>query len=173
MAELVVASYVPPEKHLRSKQFRVVALPCTDEFSYCRGLQALWDTDHTIVNVEHDMEYSDELTQNLLDCPFPLCAHAYLLRKSTHYCYRNGPQPPAGGFLDHWIHEGAEWATFGGIGFVKITPQARVRPLANREWQTLDIEVTRAVEGPDVVPPSVWEGRRWHIHWPAVDHDHA
>jgi len=174
---IVVSSYLPSggEKPYRSKRFRVVALPCgtghEDLYDYCRGLQAVWGSDFTIVNVEHDMECSDGLVQQLLDCPEPLCAHAYRLRKNGHYAYRNGALPPSGGFEDQWIGEGDEWATFGGIGFVKITPEARVRPLPDREWSTLDIEVTKACEGPEVVPAAAYSGHRWHIHWPEIKHD--
>lgn len=173
---IVISSYLPSEgeKPYRSKEFRVVALPCRTShdglFDYSRGLQAVWGSDSTIVNVEHDMECSDGLIQNLLDCPHPLCAHAYLLRKSGPYAYRNGPLPPAGGYEDHWLKGGEEWATFGGIGLVKITPEARVRPLPEREWSTVDIVVTKACEGPEVVPGGHHLGRRWHIHWPAIKH---
>lgn len=170
---VVVASHLKGAKHFRSKKFRVVSLPCVDDLDYWGGLAALWEGDLTIVNVEHDMECSDELIQQLLDCPHPLCTHAYMLRSPVyHYCHRNGPQPPAGGYEDWWIKEGEEWATYGGIGFCKITSQARVRPLEPREWPTLDIVLTRAVEGPEVVPPTVQHGRRWHVHWPAVHHEH-
>lgn len=174
---IVVSSYLPSEgeKPYRSKEYRVVALPCgtghDDLFDYCHGLQAVWESDFTIVNVEHDMECSDGLIRRLLDCPHPLCAYAYLLRRSGPYAYRNGPLPPAGGYEDHWLKEGEEWATFGGIGFVKIAPEARVRPLPDREWSTLDIVVTKACEGPDVVSGASYRGRRWHVHWPAIKHE--
>lgn len=173
---IVVSSYLPEkgERPYRSKEFRVVALPCgtgyDSLFDYSRGLQAVWGSDFTIVNVEHDMECSDGLIQQLLDCPHPLCAHAYLLRKKGPYAYRNGPLPPAGGYEDHWLRPGDEWATFGGIGLVKITPGARVRPLPEREWSTVDIVVTKACEGAEVVPGGHHKGRRWHVHWPAIKH---
>jgi hypothetical protein len=115
----------------------------------------LWGGTHTLINVEHDHECSDDLIQELLDCPEPLCSHAYtLFMPSTgglpHYAHRTGPKPPAGG---EWIKQGDEWADFGGIGFCKITPQARVRPLAQSSWQVVDCAISKATDA------------RWHVHW--------
>jgi hypothetical protein len=173
---IVLASRLPGEKPLQSKKFRVVDLECVDDLDYWGGFAALWDEDVTIVNVEHDNECSDKLIQQLLDCPHPLCGYVYRLKGADDapYSYRQGPLPPAGGILDWWLKgPDEEWATFGGIGFCKITPEARVRPLESRDWHTLDIMVTKAVEGPEVVPDGRNEGRRWHVHWnggQGIDH---
>jgi hypothetical protein len=169
---IVLCSYLPGEETFKSERFRVVPLECVDDLDYWGGLSALWETKHTIVNVEHDMECSDELIQQLLDCPQPLCTHAYRMKgENAPFCHRMGPLPPAGSILDYWVKGPEdEWATYGGIGLCKITPEARVRDLEAREWPTLDIVVTKAVEGPEVVPGSVKEGRRWHVHWPEIGH---
>ena len=177
MSVIVVSSYLPKlgERAYRSEKFRVVGLPCgDDDLDYYRGLEVVWGGNHTIVNVEHDMECSDELIQDLLDCPHPACTHAYPLRQWGHIAHRHGPLPPAGS-MDWWLRpdEEEEWATYGGIGFCKMTPEARVRPLSEpREWPTLDVIVARAVEGPEVVPHGAYEGKRWHVHWPAIEHYH-
>jgi len=121
----------------------------------------VWGTDATIVNVEHDMECSDELIQQLLDCPHPLCTHAYKLYwPSTHQVRPHYAQRDGGPNYGEWIKEGVEWCGFTGIGFCKITPEARVSALVESPWQTVDCDVTKATEGP------------WHVHWPEVEHYH-
>jgi hypothetical protein len=73
---VVVSSYLPGEEPKRS-EFPVHPIECTGEFSYCHGLAGVWAGDATIVNVERDMEFSDELVQGLLDCPHPACMYPY------------------------------------------------------------------------------------------------
>ncbi len=110
------------------------------------------------------MECSDELIQALLGCPHPLCTHAYKLywpsthAMRPHYGHSVGRKAHIGG--GKWVEPNAEWAHYSGIGFCKITPEARVRPLRREHWSLLDIQVTAATEG------------RWHIHWPSVEHYH-
>jgi hypothetical protein len=138
----------------------VVALPCSGDHDYSRGLQALWPTGQTIVNVEHDMECTDELIDQLLGCPHPLCSHAYRLHPVTtgrpsHWAHRDG-----GTNYGEWVETGTEWCGFTGIGFCKITPAARVRPLADSHWTAVDCAVSDATEGD------------WHMHWPGVEHHH-
>lgn len=57
--------------------YPVHGVECRGEFSYCQGVQEAWLTDKIIVNVEHDMEFSDVLVSGLVDCPHPACAYAY------------------------------------------------------------------------------------------------
>jgi hypothetical protein len=153
MRPVVVASHLLGEGHFQSERFEVVPVECVGDTDYSRGLQAVWGTDATIVNVEHDHECSDLLIRQLLDCLHPLCTHAYKLYMAStgglpHYAQRDG-----GPNYGQWITEGMEWCGFTGIGFCKITPQARVRPLVESPWQTVDCEVTKATDGP------------WHVHW--------
>jgi hypothetical protein len=161
---IVLASHLPGEGRFRSEQFRIVSLLCVDDLDYSRGLQSLWGSDHTLIVLEHDMECSDELIQGLLDCPHSLCTHSYLLHWASthsakpHYAQMVGSRPSVGG--GDWIKRGDEWADFTGIGFCKITPEARVRPLEETGWQDVDCAVTKAVEG------------RWHVHSPPIEHYH-
>ena len=160
---LVVSSYLPGGTPYRSERFRVRRVVCDDVYDYSRGVAAVWGRGETLVVVEHDMECSDDLIAELVDCPEPLCSHAYELfwpsthKPVPHYAHRTGPQPPAGG---EWVSEGDEWADFTGIGFCKIAPEARVRPLVESSWQHVDMAVNKAVEG------------RFHLHWPPITHDH-
>lgn len=160
MSTVVLASHLPGEGHFRSERHRVLAVPCVADTDYSQGWQALWDTDLTIVGVEHDHEVSDELVQGLLDCPHSLCAWAYLLHMpstggASHYAQRDG-----GPNYGDWIKPGVRWCGFSGIGFCKIAPEARVRSLAESPWQIVDCAISRATDGD------------WHVHWPAIDHFH-
>jgi hypothetical protein len=157
---IVLASHLPGNAHLTSECFEVVPILCVEPEDYHAGVARWWDSDRTIINVEHDMEVSDELIQGLLDCPEPMCSWAYWLgipSGGPHWAHRTGRKPPCGGV---WVQEGDEWADYGGIGFCKITPEARVRPLPEQTWQFVDIAVAEATD------------LRWHLHWPAVGHSH-
>lgn len=158
---VVLASHLPGAGHFESERFEVWPIECVEPESYCAGVAEWWESDKTIVNVEHDMECSDDLIQTLLDCPEPFCTHAYWLNAVSggpHWSHRTGRQPPCGGV---WIEEGEEWADFGGIGFCKIAPEVRVRPLPESTWQFVDIAVFASVQ------------QQVHVHWPATAHHHV
>lgn len=163
-SEVVLASHLPGEGHFRSERFRVVSLPCEGDLDYSHGMQTLWATGKAICNIEHDMECSDELIQELLDCPHPLCTHAYLLYwPSTHQAQPHYAQRHGGTNYGDWIKQGEEWCDFSGIGFCKIVPQARVRPLVDSHWSIVDCAVTNATDA------------HWHVHWKngvGVEHWH-
>ena len=123
---------------------------------YWRGLNAVWDTDKTIVNVEHDMECSDELVRQLVECDQPACSHAYRVWLSDRYKFVYAAHSPGIG----WLREGTPAAHYCGIGFCKIEPSARTRPLNPGQWLTMEQAVNLSVA-------------EWHLHWPAVDHHHS
>ena len=157
---VVLTSHLVDAEHFRSEHYEVHPIECVEPEDYHAGVARWWDSDRTIINVEHDMQVDHELIQGLLDCPHPFCSWAYWLgipSGGPHWAHRTGKQPPCGGV---WIETGDEWADYGGIGFCKITPEARVRPLPEQTWQFVDIAVFQAVD------------ERMHIHWPAVAHDH-
>jgi hypothetical protein len=150
---VVLASHLPDEPIFESQRFEVVPICCEDPLDYHAGVARWWDSDRTIINVEHDHEVSDDLIQQLLDCDCALGTWAYWLgipSGGPHWAHRTGKQPPCGGV---WIETGDEWADFGGIGFCKIEPSARVRPLPEQTWQFVDIAVFQAVD------------ERVHVHW--------
>jgi hypothetical protein len=104
------------------------------------------------------MECSDGLIRGLLDCYAPFCTYAYRLHHiGGKWAQSVGPKPPAVG---EWIAKGEEWCDYTGIGFCKVTAKARVRPLAESNWETVDIAIAKAT---DV---------RVHVHWPEVEHYH-
>lgn len=141
-----------------------MAISCEGDYDYWRGLGALWDSGETIINIEHDMECSDDLISGLLTCPHPLCTYAYKLywpsthQAVPHYAQAVGEKAHIGG--GSWVSTGAEWADYTGIGFCKVEPAVRVRPLQREHWALLDMKVTAATGG------------RWHIHWPEIEHYH-
>lgn len=116
-----------------------------------------WLDGRPLVNIEHDMECSQSLVDELLACPHPLCTHAYQMHIPRDYWAHSHDRDGMDGF---WIAEGEEWATYSAIGFCKIAPEARVRPLERDSWRGVEMQVNRAVEG------------RWHVHWPEVAHHH-
>lgn len=158
---IILASHLPGAGHFESERFMVDPIECSEPEDYWRGVAEWWDSYDVLINVEHDMQVSDDLIGALLDCPEPLCTYAYWLGPSSggpHWAHRTGRQPPCGGV---WIEEGDEWADFGGIGFCKIAPEVRVRALPEQTWQFVDIAVFASVQ------------RQVHVHWPAVRHDHV
>lgn len=162
----IYAARLPGEPPWRHSHYEVRTRICSDLFDYSDGLRWLWDGASTIVNVEHDMEFSDDLVQQLLDCEHPLCAHAYKMYLPRVY-YAHGWLPRETGPRSRaqsirWIDQGEEWVDYSALGFVKITPEARHYPLAeNVPWQALEQEVNAAVAG-----------THWHIHWPEIEHYH-
>lgn len=128
-----------------------------DGLGYWRGLSALWDSPDTIVNVEWDMEFSPALVDALLACPHPLCTHAYQMHIPRTYYAHSARRDGMDGF---WLGKGVEWAAYSAIGFCKIAPQARVRPLARDVWRGVEMQVNAATDGP------------FHVHWPAIRHYH-
>lgn len=167
MTVQVVAARLPGENP-HASQYKISTPVLRGDFDYWKALHDVWYGPDTLVNVEHDMEFSDELVQGLLDCPHPLCTYPYLcwIRERGHYVYT----PTADG---RWVSEGRPWADTSTLGFVKIAPEARVRPLRRMIWKFLEHSVCIAVAGFSQVEKDVLGNRRaWHVHWPAVKHFH-
>lgn len=171
---VIAASHLPGEEPHRSENFQVRPIECKDEYSYWQGLRDLWQTTGTLLNVEHDMEFSDELVQGLLDCPHPLCSYAYRVWMVglTQWVYC----PTRGG---HWIGQGDEWADTASLGFCKIAASARERVPIRMPWKFLEHSICNAVGTvtllesiPDGYHRPVWDETRWHIHWPEIGHFH-
>lgn len=166
---VILVSRLPDEPSLESR-YPVCDIVCEDPFDYWRGVQAEWVTDRTIVNVEHDMEYSDTLIDQLLACPQPLCAHAYQMHlPATFWAHQQStvawypPIDPCSQFFARGVRQvkpGDEHADWSGIGFCKITPAVRIAPLRRDAWQGVEMSVHAAIRG------------RWHLHWPGVEHHH-
>lgn len=162
----MLASHLRGEGHFRSSAFRVVPACCEGPYDYWRALADLWDGLETIVNVEHDVEASDDHVAQLLACGHLLCSWAY----QCHWISTGLPRDviAAGlGARDPQTHPdpvhltgGEEWANWSAIGLVKIAPEARTGPLRREPWQQLELAVHDAVSGP------------WHMHWPPVTHHH-
>lgn len=147
-----------PDKVMLSSRYPTCDLILTgDDFDYWRGMEELWGTDATLVNVEHDMEFSDHLVAELLDCPHPLCSYAYQchIPRTFWAHYLDGR-----GMSGTNVPEGAEWAAWSAIGFCKIAPEIRTRPLAQNRWIAVESSVNTSLRKP------------WHLHWPAIAHYH-
>lgn len=156
---VIVLSHLSGEIPFTSDRWDTTTVECVDDESYGRALAEAWATNRTVVNVEHDVEISDDLIADLLDCPHPLCAHPYLVyavsgihdAPAYPFCVTN-PGP--------WVTEGTEWAAWGAPGFMKVTPQGRYGPLPVRHWLGVEAAVNARLTC------------RWHLHWPAVEHYH-
>ena len=155
MSVIIVSSVVPGESPIESEAYRVQPLRCEDDHSYGRGLAALWTTSATVVNVEHDMEFSDALVADLLACPEPLCSHAYQVWPSAwrRFVYAHSKD-------GRWLEQGDSSADFSSIGFCKLAPAGRTGELKTYPWRYVEQAVNTAVAG------------EWHIHWPAIKHHH-
>lgn len=164
--EIVVCSHLPGEGHFVSDAYRLRPVLCVDEFDYWAGLSEMWDSDLTIVNVEHDIEVEDGHLDELLACSQPLCGFAYrchwvstgidggVIAAGTGE--RDVHRQPAA----YYLQGGEEWAAWSAIGLVKFTPEARIGPLRRESWSHLELAVEAAVKRP------------WHMHWPPVPHHH-
>lgn len=135
-----------------------------DGFGYWAALNQAWGSPDVIVNVEHDMEYSDELEQELLDCPHTLCTHAYRMHHIATLPKGFWAHMTAGPAID-WVSPGVEWASWSALGFCKIAPEVRGVPIARASWQVLEQEVNVALR-------ACMRPLRWHVHWPGVEHYH-
>ena len=159
----MLTSYLEGEPRFVSSVYETVNIEIRNDRSYWAGWSEWWDTDRTIVAVEHDVEISDELVDQIVSCKYPLATWAYQLywpsvHGPSHYAQRTGLLPPAGG---DWVTEGVEWCDYTGIGFCKIAPECRLFPLEESHWSHLDGAVSKAVVG------------RWRILWPEVAHYHV
>lgn len=158
-ARVVLASHLDGEGHFRSAKHPVRPALCRGDSDYWHALSALWETDWTIVNVEHDIEVIDAHLDELLACPHPLCSWAY----ECHFASTGRAEGIIAAGTGDWAHHlqgGEEWADWSAIGLVKITARARTGPLAYRHWQQLERSVHNAVQRP------------WHVHWPLIPHHH-
>ena len=176
---MITSSYLSGEETpLRSERYRVQGIACKreqGEFNYCDGLQDVWMTDQIMVNVEHDMEFSDELVDGLVNCPHPLCAYPYKVYPTAlgRYIYcatSRKPDPDTGMETITWLDEGEEWAFWSSIGFCKIAPSARTKPLDRLFWQWIEHSINRSVG--EYMSADGQAGLAWHIHWPEVKHYH-
>lgn len=163
---VLIASHLPGEGHFHSSRFSIEPVRCEGPFDYWEGLAKYWDSDLTIVNLEHDLEVSDEHAQALIDCPHPACSWAYLVHwastglRSDVIAAGHGRRDPHSNPDPEFIREGEEWAAWSAIGLVKLTAEARIGSLRREPWQRLELSVHDAVKRP------------WHMHWPAVPHHH-
>lgn len=132
---------------------------CEGLFGYWAGLDRVWDTGRTIVNVEHDMEFSDDLVAELLSCPRELCAYPYEVRPSGM------PERVYSVSYFGWgTDDSIPFAIFSAIGFCKIAATAQVgTKLTKTTWMRVERVIHDAV---------ITDQRLWHIHWPAIGHRH-
>jgi hypothetical protein len=176
---VITSSYLEGNEPFRSERYHVQGIECKrehGEFNYCHGLQEVWwPAEKTIINIEQDMECSDELIDGLLSCPHPLCAYAYLVYPTQLHRYiycatsrQVDHNNPAKSNV-YWLNKGEEWAVWSSIGFCKIDPIARVKPLDRLYWQWLEHSVNRIV---GTYQHAGGAGFEWHIHWPEVEHYH-
>lgn len=164
---MVLAGRLAGGHQLTSEQYKIHTPVLSGDFAYWRELDDLWAKPGTLVNVEHDMEFSDDLVRGLVECPHPLCTYPYrcYLRDLGHYVWT----PTVDGA---WCEEGTEWADTSTLGFVKIAESARSERLRRIIWKYLEHSVCTAVTGLSQPAPDQGRQRAWHVHWPEVQHHH-
>lgn len=171
---VVVSTFLPDEAPKESDRYGVLGVECVGEFCYWKGLSSVWEKGLTVVNVERDMEFSDELVAGLVDCPHPLCAYPYKvfptqLKRFIYCATTDGPHcnnPP------RWLTGPSdEWACWSSIGFAKFSPQVQTKPLDKMFWKWFEHSINRVVSATTQVG-ALATSTRWHIHWPEVKHFH-
>lgn len=178
----MVACRVAGDHPFSSDRYEVRAPVVADDYGYWQALNEAWNTSDVLVNVEHDMEFSDELVDGLVNCPHPRCTYPYRcwLKHHKHWVYT----PVLDG---HWIEKGVEWADTSTLGFIKIAPEARTQPLERMIWKFLEHKVCEATTGFSQIKigalgksvcecslqtPEDTQRAMWHVHWPEVRHFH-
>lgn len=136
-----------------------------DDFDYWESIVRIWVEPATIINVEHDMQYSDGLARELAECPYPCCTHAYQMHTPREYWAHS--HDGLCGMDGHWVTEGTEWAAYSAIGFCKIAPEARGQLPERCRWQHVEHAVNTAVRQHAGLIRAAW-----HVHWPGVEHYH-
>ena len=154
---LVLASHLPDEGHYQSDLYKVWSVLCDGDLAYSQGIAKHWDHPAPLVLIEHDVEVTDAHITRLLECNYPICAQSYPLHWITtghvvdEYPHKNNGIP---------VTYGTEWADWSAPGFIKISPESRIAPLAECHWRHVEQAINDAVTGPV------------HIHWPPVPHHH-
>lgn len=159
---VVIASHLPGEGHFRSDKYTVLPLLCVDDFDYWAGLARQWTIVRTIVNIEHDIEATDDHIAELLDCPHDPCSYVYACHWQTTHTPHDVNAAGNGNSETQrtYCQGGEEWAEWSAIGAVKITPAARIGPLAKAHWSRVELSIENAVSRP------------WHLHWGTLNHHH-
>lgn len=143
-----------------SARWATTPLLCDADTDYAAGVAAAWSTDRVLINIEQDIQATDDHIQALLDCPHPVCAWSYLV-----YAASGIHDAPAYPFVARqpgpWVTYGTEWAEWAAPGFIKIAPTHRRGPFpAHAHWLDVEHATNALTTGP------------WHLHWPPVEHDH-
>lgn len=150
---LVVASHLDGETPFTSTRYPTATIRCVTDFDYWDGLTAAWDTP-VLVNIERDMEVTDDLITQLVDCPHPLCAYPYLVCPGATPVYAHR----ADGLIGT---PDIEWADWAAPGFCKISAPGRAgRLLPRHPWWGVEESINASIK------------TRWHLHWPAIAHFH-
>lgn len=156
---IVLASHLPGAGHagFNITRHRVVPICCDDDYSYWQGVNEWWESDETLVILEHDLEVNDAHMDALGACAHPVCAWQY----RGHWVTTGRSD----GMFAH-VRDGKpgqlsdEWADWSAIGLLKLTPEARTGALRREPWMALEDAVNDAITGPI------------HLHGPAVPHHH-
>ena len=147
---LVLVSYLPDEGHYQSQLYKTVSVLCDTDTAYWRGIADHWEQPLSIVNIEHDIEWTDAQISELLDCKYDACSFVY----KCHWATTQQPNGSYAATIDgRFIAPGDEWADWSAIGFIKIAPAARIAPLREVVWNRVEDAIDEAVQKP------------WHMHW--------
>lgn len=151
---------------------KIVDIPCTSEGDYPRAWAENWDFDGTLVNLEHDLVPTLQVLDELIDCPSKLCTQAYKIYPLSTaldrevFVQRLASKDEVR--FDRWVLEGDAHADYTGLGLAKLEAEVRSTiPTSNIEryasWKGFDFSLSNLFHV---------QGKRWHIHWPAIPHHH-
>lgn len=159
---------------LRSERnVTVVDIPCHTQTDYSDAWASYWDYPGPLLNLEHDIVPNIEAFDKMVNCPRKLCTQAYKIYpvssalKVDVFVQRTASLDSIR--YDRWIRESDDECDFTGLGFVKLEIDVRnIFPLdiirkGNAGWTGWDFTVSNAF---------YVRGERWHVHWPAIVHNH-
>lgn len=172
----VYAAYKPPLMPFYSDEFDVYSLQIRSDADYAIGMATMYENGEQFVNIEHDMQVSDDRIYELFECPLPFCTWAYRIHRSWIVDLSQGKLDeetlsyPNSFYAQHNVLDGrvipiqnqeVTSALCSGIGFCKITPDGREFPIVH--WTAVEQPVQELCQN---------VAKAWHIHWPEVEHWH-
>lgn len=126
-----------------------------DPYGYWAGLFCRWHDGRTWLVIEHDIEPSIGLVEEMLECPETMCTRPYATGPGQHEAvaqFEAGRVP---------------WSVAASLGCTKIAPAARAHPWPLPQpvhWSRLDTELTSRM--------TRLPGEMWHLHWGRLVHHH-
>lgn len=145
-----------------------IQVKCETLWDYCNSLAKIWPINDNLMIVEHDIDFTQDLFDELADCPAALCVPMYKLYPATTglsnevWAHRREGNP----FLE-FISEYQEWVPYAGLGMAKINTMVRHilnDPPINVHWKELDTAISQYFYSHNMM---------WHVHRTEARHLHV